>query len=62
MGTWSKNKLSLIILLLFLLFSSSSFSQHPQPIFRHYTVEDGLPSSEVYHVMQDSKGYIWFAT
>lgn len=33
-----------------------------QPFYRHYTVDDGLPSNEVYHVFQDSKGYIWFAT
>jgi ligand-binding sensor domain-containing protein len=38
------------------------FSQDPHPSFRQYTVEDGLPSSEVYQVKQDSKGYIWFAT
>jgi ligand-binding sensor domain-containing protein len=25
-------------------------------------MSEGLPSSEVYHAMQDSKGYIWFAT
>lgn len=25
-------------------------------------MEDGLPSSEIYQVKQDSKGYIWFAT
>ncbi|PLX18672.1 MAG: hypothetical protein C0597_05990 [Marinilabiliales bacterium] len=30
--------------------------------FRHFTPQDGLPSSEVYHAFQDSKGYIWFAT
>ena len=30
--------------------------------YHHYGVEDGLPSSEVYQVFQDSKGYIWFAT
>lgn len=30
--------------------------------YHHYGVEEGLPSSEVYHVFQDSKGYIWFAT
>jgi sensor histidine kinase YesM/ligand-binding sensor domain-containing protein len=38
------------------------FSQDPHPSFRQYTVEDGLPSSEVYQVKQDSKGHIWFAT
>ncbi len=31
-------------------------------MYQHYTVEDGLPSSEVYSAFQDSKGYIWFAT
>jgi ligand-binding sensor domain-containing protein len=31
-------------------------------IYKHFTTADGLPSSEVYHVFQDSKGYIWFAT
>lgn len=44
------------------LFSSDVWSQTPQPVFSHYKVDDGLPSSEVHHVMQDSKGYMWFAT
>ena len=29
---------------------------------RHYDANDGLPSSDVFHAIQDSKGYIWFAT
>ncbi|MBL4658483.1 MAG: hypothetical protein JKX73_10815, partial [Flavobacteriales bacterium] len=37
-------------------------SQTPQPIFTHYSVTNGLPSSEVHHAMQDAKGYMWFAT
>jgi len=28
----------------------------------HYEVADGLPSNEVYSILQDEKGYIWFAT
>jgi ligand-binding sensor domain-containing protein len=32
------------------------------PVFRHYTVKDGLPSRETYFVSQDSKGYIWVCT
>ncbi|MES2627984.1 MAG: histidine kinase [Bacteroidota bacterium] len=43
-----------------LLISLSSFAQ--EPVFRHYTVDDGLPGSEVYQTIQDQKGYIWFAT
>ncbi len=42
--------------------SYSSISQTPEPYFRRYTVDDGLASSEVFHVFQDSHGYIWFAT
>lgn len=51
-----KRKLYLLLLIFPLSLYSQNFS------FRHYTAEDGLPSSEVYHVFQDSKGYIWFAT
>lgn len=41
-------------------FTQNNYSQtYP---FRHFTVEDGLPSSEIYHIFQDSKGYIWFAS
>ncbi len=49
-------------LLLFLLFYNIILSQNPQPYFRNYTTEHGLPSSEVYHGIQDSKGFIWFCT
>jgi streptogramin lyase len=28
----------------------------------NYNSNNGLPSSEVYHVFQDSKGFIWFST
>ncbi|MEM5564706.1 LytTR family transcriptional regulator DNA-binding domain-containing protein [Psychroserpens sp. AS72] len=37
-----------------------SFSQ--APIYKHFGVDDGLPSSEVYDIYQDKEGYIWFAT
>jgi len=32
------------------------------PAYRHFTANDGLPSSEVYCVLQDSNGYIWMGT
>ena len=35
---------------------------NPEPIYRQYNVDNGLPSSVVYHAFQDSHGYIWFAT
>ena len=36
--------------------------QSQQYAFLHYTVDDGLPSSNIYSIMQDSKGYIWFCS
>ena len=32
------------------------------PAFINYSVEEGLIGANAYHVMQDSKGYIWIAT
>lgn len=45
-----------------LLFLVTLQAAGQSPVFRHYKVDDGLPSSEVYHVFQDSKSYIWLAT
>jgi len=51
------------ILLSFLLFKGIFISaQTPQPSFKNYTVNDGLPSSEVYDALQDQNGHMWFAT
>src|SRR3954464_5043093 len=47
--------------LLFLLISSAP-SQAQKYNFKNYTVANGLGSSSINHVFQDSKGYIWFAT
>jgi ligand-binding sensor domain-containing protein/two-component sensor histidine kinase len=33
-----------------------------EPVYRHFTNQNGLPSSEVYDVLQSKEGYIWFAT
>ncbi len=30
--------------------------------FRSWSVEEGLPSSQINHLFQDSKGYLWLAT
>ena len=37
-------------------------AQPAQLDFRHYTVDDGLPSSEVYSTFQDREGFIWIGT
>lgn len=33
-----------------------------QVSYKNFTTEHGLPSSQVYDILQDSKGYIWFGT
>lgn len=48
---------------LFLLFCILSFSvcgkEYPM---LHYTVNEGLPSNNVYDVTEDRKGFLWFST
>ncbi len=48
-----------IILLLFL---SAGRIGKTHSIIKHFTVNDGLPSSEVYYVHQDFDGHLWFCT
>ena len=48
------------LLILFLFFQQYVFAQQFSCI--NITTEQGLPSSEVYDILQDKRGYIWFAT
>jgi ligand-binding sensor domain-containing protein len=47
-------------------FPVNAFGQHghekPQPMMQHLTVENGLAGNEIYTMVQDSLGYIWFGT
>lgn len=47
---------------LFFFFLISHITSAQSPYFKHFTVENNLPSSECYQVLQDKKGYIWIAT
>lgn len=48
---------------IFILFQNFVFlAKGQQQIYRHFTVEDGLPSLSIHQVQQDDKGYIWLAT
>ena len=49
-----------LILFLTLFYSFLCFSQ--KIAVENYSVEDGLPSPEVYDIIQDKYGYLWFAT
>ena len=54
------------LLLLPIVLISKGFQDKPLPSdhhqYTHFTVNDGLPSSEVYRALQDSKGFLWFST
>lgn len=52
--------LKCLCLIIFNLMSIISYSQNS--VLKHYGVSQGLPSSECYWIMQDSKGYMWIAT
>ncbi len=51
----------LITMLLFVQLASHPL-QGQNPYIKNFTVNDGLPSNNVYNVFQDSRKFIWFAT
>ncbi|MFT5820134.1 MAG: ligand-binding sensor domain-containing protein [Crocinitomix sp.] len=51
-----KTLFTVIILVISIAGFSKTFS------YKHFSVEDGLPSSTVYDCVQDNDGYMWFAT
>ena len=53
--------LSIALLSLSFARMAAAFSA-PDFNFTHYTTEDGLPSNSVRDIVQDSEGYMWFAT
>lgn len=51
-----------LIITILLCKAGQAADAKPDKIFRNFTTDDGLPSSETYQVIQDKKGYIWIAT
>lgn len=49
-----------LLLLLFLLFSQSAFSQ--QFSYRSLDKAHGMPTNTIYDLMQDKRGFMWFGT
>ena len=49
-----------LLIILLSIFSYNLFSQ--QYFFRNFSINDGLPQSTVYCMLQDSRGYIWMGT
>ncbi len=52
--------MKILIRTIFLLFVFIGWSQNPHSI--RYSIEEGLPTSNIYHVFEDDKGYLWFAS
>ncbi len=49
-------------LFIFIFLLVINLCEAQSPYFKHFTVDNNLPSSECYQVLQDKKGYIWIAT
>jgi len=47
---------------LFLLFLPVVFVYSQNLSYKQFTIEDGLPSNQIYDIHQDQDGFIWFAT
>lgn len=52
--------MSRVFLYILLLVATNGVAQNP--FMRHFSLDEGLPTNEVYHVMQDSKGFVWMST
>jgi sugar lactone lactonase YvrE len=53
---------ALLSAIFFICVPACTHGQHVEFIYKHFDVEDGLPSSTIYCTFQDSKGFIWFGT
>ncbi|MFT5077626.1 MAG: ligand-binding sensor domain-containing protein [Patiriisocius sp.] len=53
-------KINNLLFLLLLFCFGNLLAQNNQ--LRNYTLEDGLPQSQVYDIIQDTAGYLWLAT
>lgn len=53
-------KQGLFLQLIILLFATSGYAQ--QYNFKNYSVKNGVAQSQVYSIIQDSRGYIWMGT
>ncbi len=61
---YRKSVLRLLFVMLFSLLTKLSYSQEDETdyVFKHYTIENGLPSSLIKDVNIDNNGFVWIAT
>lgn len=50
------------LIVFFFCFLNAWFAYADDPFHIRYTIEDGLPSNNIFKVIQDSHGFIWVAT
>ncbi len=55
-----QNAVSSALCCLLIFLTSAAGAQHP--LWRNFTINDGLPSNEVYSLMQDRRGFLWITT
>lgn len=55
-------KVTLLFLFSFLVFSGQSNAQEMSIRFEQITTQDGLSQSTINDILQDSRGFLWFAT
>lgn len=51
-----------LLRLCFLLCISTAEGRAQQLYFKYYTINEGFPHAQVWDILQDRNGYIWFAT
>lgn len=54
--------LKYLLEIIFIIFYSSAFSQETNVRFKHIDIEQGLSQNMIKDILQDSKGFMWFAT
>ncbi len=52
----------IVFIIIFNLWGFKIIAQYPDLKFEHITVKEGLSRNDVYSIMQDGKGFIWFGT
>ncbi len=50
------------ILFIFLILSNCVYAQRHSNVFEAISTADGLPSSKIYSIAQDNKGFLWMST
>jgi len=52
----------IVLLTLIFSFGNAQFEKLSEPVFKHFSTSNGLPTDEVYRSLQDEEGIMWFAT